>query len=105
MCYYEGHIVDSTWLLTTCNSQLIRECVTNYSKSLFVVFHSQEVTAMAPVGMFGHFCIKVHMISKLYHLIIFNIWKIHFLPGAITNDLNLILKNTVIIAFFSDIHT
>ena len=29
--------------------QPIRERVTNYSKSLFVVFHSKEDTAMAPV--------------------------------------------------------
>ena len=29
--------------------QPIRERVTKYSKSLFVVFHSQEDTAMAPV--------------------------------------------------------
>ena len=30
--------------------QPIRQRVTNYSKSLFVVFHSKEATAMAPVG-------------------------------------------------------
>ena len=62
---------------------------------------------MSPVDIFGHFCIKEHMISKLYHLIIFNIWKIYFLTGAImTNDLNLIFKNAVIIAnFLSDINT
>ena len=62
---------------------------------------------MTPVGIFGHVCLRVHMISKLYHLIIFNIWKILFPTGAImANDLNLILKNAIIIAnYLSDIHT
>ena len=46
--------------------------------------------------------------SKLYHQIIFNIWEIKFLIGAImANYLHLILKNyAVIIAnFLNHIHT
>ena len=36
-------------MVTYNMEQPIRECVTNYSKSLFVVFYSEEDTAMAPV--------------------------------------------------------
>ena len=34
ICYYEGHIVASTWLLTTCNSQSEKKRVTNYLNEL-----------------------------------------------------------------------
>ena len=55
-------------------------------------------------GIFGYFCM---IFSKLCQMI-FNIWKIQFLTGAImVNYSNLILKKyAVIIAnFLSDIHT
>ena len=40
MCYHDGHIVAVQHMATYNMEQPIRERVTNYTKSLFVVFHS-----------------------------------------------------------------
>ena len=46
MCYYEGHIVVSTWLLTTCNSQsenALQTIWTNWNNLEQFYFHKQDI--------------------------------------------------------------
>ena len=75
MCYYEGHIVASTWLLTTRNSQsenvlktIVNNCLwyfihkktqqwhlykTPQSKNVFQIFSDAELVAMISMASYN----------------------------------------------------